>query len=347
VARCCFLLGFRWHGATNVALALLLCCTSAFAGNDASVSTAREIAKEGLSAYDAGRYAEADDKLSRALEVVGVPTLALYTARANVRLGKLVRASELYLLATRLDPKGPSESVQLQAQRDAAKERVELLPRIPRLTVNLEGEELDAVEVTIDEQTVPRALLGTAQFIDPGQRKLAAKRGDEQVFAEIELAEGEHKTTTLRFQPRKNGAGAPSAETKTLVSSPPNRRVTASVPVEPSMDRHKTQRTLGWVGVGLGSAGIVLGAFTGSLALGKRGQLHNSNDCSGDSCYTNKEGDVDSYNTMRTLSSVGFIAGGVLAAAGITLLLTAPKAESSIGMALLLAPGSASLVGKF
>jgi len=322
-----------------------LFCTSAFAGNEAAVSTAREIAKEGLSAYDAGRYAEANDKLSRALDVVGVPTLALYTARANAKLGKLVRASELYLLATRLSTKGPSESVQVQAQRDATKERADLLPRLPKLTVNLEGEDLDEVVVTIDEQVVPKALLGTAQFVDPGERKLAAKRGEELASADITLAEGEHKTTTLRFQARAKAVGVPSVptvETKTLVAAPPG----ISFPPAPR-DPYATQRTLGWVGIGLGGAGIVFGAVTGTLALSKRSSLRNDGSCVANSCYTDQSSGASSYNTMRTLSTVGFIAGGVFAAAGVTLLLTTPKTESGPSTALLLLPGSASLVGEF
>ncbi len=338
--------GFVLRSATRVLVAALLVCSTAVAGNEASVSTAREIAKEGLNAYDAGRYVEANEKLSRALEVVGVPTLALYTARANVKLGKLVRASELYLLATRLDPKGPSESVQVQAQRDAAKERAELLPRIPRLTVTLSGEDLDDVVITIDGQDVPRALLGTSQLADPGKRQIAAKRGDEQVSAEIELADGEHKQTTLRFLPREKSAakgGVPTVETKTASTKPIGPDV---APATGPSKSAKTQRMLGWTGIGLGSAGLVFGAVTGGLALSKRGTLRDAG-CSGNSCFANQQSDVDSYNTMRTLSTVGFIAGGVFAATGVTLLLTTPKSETGPATALVLLPNSASLVGRF
>ena len=87
MARLFLTKGTILRSATQLLLAALFVCSTAFAGSEASVSTAREIAKEGLNAYDAGRYAEANEKLSRALEVVGVPTLALYTARANVKLG--------------------------------------------------------------------------------------------------------------------------------------------------------------------------------------------------------------------------------------------------------------------
>jgi hypothetical protein len=329
-------------------LVVLLSCSTAVASNEAAVSTAREIAKEGLNAYDAGHYVEANEKLSRALEVVGVPTLALYTARANVKLGKFVRASELYLLATRLDPKGPSETVQMQAQHDATKERAELLPRIPRLTVTLEGDDLGDVEVTVDGQVVPKALLGTSQLTDPGHPKVAAKRGDEQVSAEVELAEGEHKQTTMRFLPREKSidqVGMPTVETKT--QGPSKSESAGTAPMSSSGQTHQTQRVLGWVGIGLGGVGLAFGAATGGLALSKRSSLRDGGGCSGNSCFASQQQEVDSYNLMRTLSTVGFIAGGVFAATGATLLLTTPKAEHGAATALVLAPNSASLVGRF
>ena len=41
-----------------------------------------------------------------------------------------------------------------------------------------------------------------------------------------------------------------------------------------------------------------------------------------------KQSDVDSYHLLGTLSTVGFVVGGVGAAAGVVLLLVQPKHES-------------------
>jgi hypothetical protein len=38
-----------------------------------------------------------------------------------------------------------------------------------------------------------------------------------------------------------------------------------------------------------------------------------------------RQGDVDSYSSLRSVSTVAIIAGGVLSAPGLTLLLTAPR----------------------
>ena len=41
------------------------------------------------------------------------------------------------------------------------------------------------------------------------------------------------------------------------------------------------------------------------------------------------QSDINDYNTLTTVSTVGFIAGGALAATGVVLWLTAPTASSS------------------
>jgi hypothetical protein len=50
---------------------------------------------------------------------------------------------------------------------------------------------------------------------------------------------------------------------------------------------------------------------------------------------------------MRTLSTVGLIAGGVSAAVGVTLLVWTPKRDGDTRAALWLGPGSVALKGTF
>jgi hypothetical protein len=319
-----------------------LVASNAYAQTDAAVSTAREIAKEGLNAYDAGHYDEANEKLSRALELVGVPTLALFTARANVKLGHLVRASELYLLATRLDPKGASESVQVQAQLDAEKERAELLPRIPRLTVALEGVVRDEVEVMLDGQAVPKALFGAAQLVDPGQHQVVAKRRNEEARGEVVLAEREHKTTKLAFSSTQTEGQATTKEAMVVTTT--GDSTAGVIPEKATSSKGSTQRILGWVGVGLGSAGLLVGASTGVWLLSERSRMDDEG-CSNNQCYTDQKSDVSSFNTLRTVSTVGLIAGTAFTAAGLTLLLSVPKEETTT--ALVIGPGFASVRGRF
>jgi hypothetical protein len=101
----------------------------------------------------------------------------------------------------------------------------------------------------------------------------------------------------------------------------------------------------------VGGAGLALGGITGILALGKRKSIDDSENCKDDQCYPAEQPLADSYNSLRTWSSVGFIAGGALAATGVVLLLAGPSAHASTGSgpsaALLISPTGAAVKGRF
>jgi hypothetical protein len=325
---------------------------AAFAGDKASLSTARELAKQGLQAYDAGRYEEAVEKLSKAYQVVHVPTLAVDEARALVKVGKLLAASELYLDATRIAKERSWQSSQEDAQRDAEKERVELLPRIPRLRINIKGAAPADVTVSIDGVAVPQALFDTEQLVDPGERQVEGLRGTEVVKQAVSVKESEHAQVTLIFATAGAGAAARVASVPSQPEKPGQSN--AAIPLtasSPPVDRKKgsSQALFGWVSVGVGGAGLVVGAVSGLMASSKRSSLLDSKTCSADGlhCSPAQASDVNAYNSLRTVSTVGFIAGGVLAAAGVTLLLTTPKQESQPRVGLWMSPSSAGVYGGF
>ena len=325
---------------------------AALAG-DRATSSARELAKQGLEAYDAGRYEEAAEKLGKAYEVVHVPTLAVNEARALVKLGRLVAASELYLEATRIQGEKSWQSTQFEAQKDAEKERAELLPRIPRLKVELKGAKASEVKLTLDGSEVPNALLDEEQVVDPGERRIEGARGSEVVKQSVTVKEKDHSVVTLQFKPQVSPAtpGAGSAPPKNNNESQ-NIAAISPLAAPQTIDRKQpsgAQNTLGWVTLSTGVAGLALGGVTGFLAMSKRSSLRDSNTCSADGlhCLPSQASDVNAYNSLRTVSSVGFIAGGVLAVTGITLVLTAPKRESKPRVGLWVGPSSAGVYGGF
>jgi len=340
-----------------------LLSSGALAGNSSVLSSARELAKQGLQAYDAGRYEEAADKLGKAYEVVHVPTLAVNQARALVKLGKLVAASELYLEAQRIPKDKSWQSTQTDAQRDAEKERTELLPRIPRLTVSIKGAGPSDVDVLIDGSALPAAMIGSEELQDPGTHKVQGSHGTELVVETITVKEGDHASVTLQFklvsasavQPgpkvpnQQNQAQPPPMAAPTPASAPLAAQTAPQpAPAAPS-NKGSTQKTIGWIGVGVGGAGLAAGAVTGFMAMSKRNSLNNDGLCSADlkHCAPAASSRVDSYNSFRTISTIGLYAGGVLAATGVTLLLTSPKQESGPTVGLWLSPSGAALTGGF
>jgi hypothetical protein len=309
--------------------------SAAVAVDKVVVATARELSEQGLAAYDAGRYEEAATKLLQAYGAIKLPTFARNAADALEKQGRLVAAAELYLEATRLEPNELwRDDTQQQAQRDAAKKREALLPRIARVNIMVEGAPTQDAVVTMDVLTVPRALLGTEMLADPGTRHVVAKWGPKTVEQTVNLADGARMHVTLRFEdaPAKVPGGTLESQDR-----------------ETQQPRHggHAWRNVGWVGVGVGTAGVVTGAITGLMAMNKRSQLKDAG-CSSTTCSDSKlQGKLDTYNSLRDVSAVSFIAGGVVAVAGVAILVWSSPSDTKASVGIQVGPRNLLLEGAF
>jgi hypothetical protein len=329
--------------------------------SDANRAAARDLGSQGVKAFQAGDYAAALAKLEKAYALVPAPSLRLWQARVLAKQGKLLAASEQYLAATRMELGSGDASVQQKAQEAAASERAELLPRIPGLTLELEGASAEELSVTIDGQPVAAALLGENMPVDPGERVIVAVRGAERLEVKVKPAESEHLHVPLRFTqgaavgpvPAPSAAAAvpvpaptEAAPAPKATAAPQSEASTVATPAAPS--KTPLTRTLGWIGVGVGGAGIVVGSVAGAVLLGRKGDFESGESCRDFKCAPTKSSDVDSFNTLRTVSGAGFIAGGVLLAAGVGLLLIPTSgAGDSASTALVIGPTGLSARGVF
>lgn len=100
------------------------------------------------------------------------------------------------------------------------------------------------------------------------------------------------------------------------------------------------------IAFGVAGIGLGVGAVTGGMTFGKVGDLESK--C-GDSkrCPLDQESTYDSAHTLATVSTVGFVIGGVAAAAGVTLLILRPGGQQDQQVAVTAAPGWISLRGRF
>ena len=353
-------------GCASFALAAILVWSgTAHATDDSAKGAARDLANEAKRDFDAGNFKEAGLKFQRAYDIAKVPTLAVWAARALVKQGRMVAASELYRQATRLAPNDLwVGNAQEQAQTDAGKELGALQPRIPKLRITVEGAEAKDVDLTVDNAKISTALLGIDIPADPGRRHIVVKKGTEVVERTVDLAEGERRETVLTFKlatpmlaqpaiPAEVPPVPPVALPKEASPMPtaaaaPTVAVTAVAPAateaQPTNSVGGSQRTWGWVVLGVGAAGLLTGAVTGIVVMSNSSLR---NDCPNGGCPASKSGSVDTYNLMRNVSTTGFIVGSVGAAVGVTLLLWTPKHESETRMALWLGPGSAGVKGAF
>ena len=141
--------------------------------DDATKAAARDLGKDGIALFEAGDFAGALEKLSRADALVRLPSTGLLVARALAKTGKLVEASEKYLAVTAIPPAGEENETQTRARATATQEREALAPRLPTLKVELDAELVGAT-VTLDGRPLPAALLGVKRPTNPGEHALAA-----------------------------------------------------------------------------------------------------------------------------------------------------------------------------
>jgi hypothetical protein len=353
----------KLHCAALVLATAMVWSATAHATDDSAKGAARELANEAKSDFDAGKFEEAGSKFQRAYEIAKVPTLAVWAARALVKRGKMVAASELYRQAVLLAPNDLwVGNAQQQAQADAEKELAELQPRIPKLRIQVEGAAANDVELTVDSTRISTAMFGIDLPTDPGKRHVVGKRVSDVVEQTVDLAEGDRKESVLKFntvapvfaQPTRteslplapSAAGPQETLPMPVAPVPAVGAVTAIPPREtqPTDSVGGPQRTWGWVALGVGAAGLLTGAVAGIVIMSNTSLR---NDCPHGACPSSKSGSVNTYNLLRNTSTAGFIVGGVGTAVGVTLLLWTPKHESEPRMALWLGPSSAGVKGAF
>ncbi|MBI4705825.1 MAG: tetratricopeptide repeat protein [Deltaproteobacteria bacterium] len=288
---------------------VLLWCGPAWAQpSESDVATARQLAQEAQQALDAKDYAAAADRFKRAESLYHAPTLLLGLARAYVGLGKYVAAREAYNKVVR-EKLGPDASKPFREAVEAARtEVVGLDAKIAWVTIEVEGPTDPAV--TLDAEAIPTASLGVRRAIDPGEHVVRAS-APGYVAREQKLAvdAGGSQQVKLTLQPDPN-ANRPAA-------------APVATPGPDTGGGGGTLRLLGFVSLGVGGAGLIAGAVTGALAMDKHSELESA--CSNGICSPDEEATLDGYHTLGTISTVGFVAGGVLAAGGLALVLFAPS----------------------
>ena len=351
MARRGFSLVSRFAGAACLLASLMAARPAAAEDVDpATRAAARALAYSGVEAYQRGDYAAAFERLDKALAALQAPSLALWSARALEKLGRLVEASERYRLVGRLDPAGGEEDVQRKAQQDAASELQALLPRIPSVLVVVEGGPGPQAAVTIDGTPVPPSLLGEKRPVNPGEHRIAAQRGPESAARKVTVREAEIARVVLELESvpapaveaRPSAPPAPGAQAgRSDIAAAEENRAPAAHSARPGSG----QRTAGWITAGIGGAALAVGAVTGLVALSKKSDFDSSPACSDNRCAPSEQANADSYNRLLDVSTAGFVAGGVLVAAGGVILLSAPKSAERVSFRL--GPGGVVVKGAF
>ncbi|HEY8091003.1 MAG TPA: hypothetical protein VIF09_24240 [Polyangiaceae bacterium] len=260
--------------------------------------------REGRKAMQVGDYPTACARFADSERLEPAPGTLLNLAECETHIGKLVSAHEHFGVAASGFPRG-------DVRRTVALSReAEIDKRVPRLILRLApSAPLDAI-VHEGESVLESTALGTPKLVDPGRVIVvvtAAGRVDRTYT--LTLKEGDQVEQALDAgEPAPAGAATPPS----VVSPPPT--LTALPPVEQAQSGGQFRRTLGFAVGGVGVAGLAVGALTGILALDRASTVKQH--CPNQACDPQGLDAASQGKWMAPTSTVSFIAGGVLVAAG-------------------------------
>ncbi len=310
-------------GAVVATLVGALAFASTALGGEPSAAdkdTSRNLFVEGMRLLGTGDFKGGERACGAAYALVHAPTSALCWARALEGVGQLVEARDVFLDAVRFPVEAQEPPVFAQARAAARAEADSVEKRIPSVTLVVAGPDPSAsLHLTIDGAEVPPEAARLRRMANPGRHAIkVAAPGFESSAVDFELREGEERQAEVTLRPATRGSSA-------LVAAPPLALVAGAV---------------GVVGLGVGIA-TGLGGASKHSALVSECQPNGS-------CPTTAQGDLDSFHSLRTVSTVAYVVGALGVAAGAVLWLTArPEPAASARTGLWFTPASVGVVRTF
>jgi hypothetical protein len=312
------------RGASGAVLAAALCLGAAPCFADARAD-AQALLAEGNRAAAARDWSTALSRFEAAYRIFPSAKILLNQGtmlRALGRNADAANAYQSYLESSEADPRKKAEAEELLRDLDT---------RVARLRVELGA----PAAVRIDGRAVGDGTTVSLR-VEPGDHVLIAQpRTGAAVERRFSARAGEMHTLELAAPPPPAPASSARAPGDAQAA-------------DRDQDPRSTQRLLGFIGIGAGAAGAVAGSVLGVIAANKDSEA--SGYCVGDGTRCSPEGTAlgEDARSLALGSTLCFIGAGVLAAGGLTLLLTAPGKESaSARTELRIAPAGASLRGRF
>lgn len=312
------------HRILLITASLLLATPSAFAQpseEKVDVETSRkaiQIGKQALAKFEEGAHDEAYDLFAQADQLVHSPTFTLYMARCRRKAGKLKEALELYeQVAQETLPESAPDP--WKAAQTTAKSEAEVVSReMPRIRIRVRAGELSVAQLDgapVDASAPIPANPGAYTLI------LRSKEGETK-RREITLEPGREVVIEVDFAPPSPD---PPPRPVPIPLPPPKL-----VPVPPAPETEATP--LYWPGglaLGVGGAGLIAGTVLGGLAMARASDFQND-ECDGNSCYADSEDDAADILQLAHGATGALVAGGVLSAVGVVLLIVPPTDEGTV-----------------
>ena len=205
-------------------------------------------------------------------------------------------------------------------EQDARARATKLLPALAHITIDASAvQTVSGLEIARDGTSVGAAQWGLSIPIDPGPHTIIARaNGKKEWSSKITIAAQETKRVAV-----------PMLEDAPVAVVPPNGDTATSGQDGAPQSDGKSQRTLGLALAGVGVVSLGVGVVFTFISKGEESKA-NDGDCNSSSNICKTQNGVDMRHTAiveGNISTVGFIAGLILAGGGITLWATAPKAH--------------------
>jgi hypothetical protein len=274
--------------------------------------------QEGRRAAQAHDWALACRKFQESHDREPAPGTLLNLADCEEKQGRFVEALAHFEAASRL--------FKDERSTFAVKRATAVGLRTPRLTLSLRSAPPRTV-VERDGMTVDAESLGSPVAMDPGEHTIIVRsRGRSDVRTTVRLSEGERREIELAAGlPIVTGDTTPPAPLPTPEHAPPRSQApekpaTNDAPTSPLRSASIASLVVAGVGVGLGIVG-------GIVTLSAKSTVDSN--CSAAGCNGTGLSAESRGSTWSTISTAGFIAGGVGLASGVAFWLAQPKAASA------------------
>jgi hypothetical protein len=293
--------------------------------------TARSLGAQGMQALDSHDYAAAERACGGAYTLVKAPTVATCWARALEGLGRLLEARDVFVEVTHL-PMKPDEPAVFTSARDAARTEAEALARrIPTVTLVISGlPETTPLRVALDGASVRSETARLPRKLNPGSHAISISApGFEPATTQVTIGEGEDRRVEVLLHPssERTGPEPVTPRSGTGSGSPPVVAIVAG---------------------GVGVLGLIVGVSAGVAASSKHSTLSGECDTASGTCPPSAGGDLGTFHSLRSVSTVGYVVGALGVVAGGVLFFAMPTSkESPVSTGLYVGPASCGLAGTF
>ncbi|MEJ7730629.1 MAG: hypothetical protein WKG00_15585 [Polyangiaceae bacterium] len=203
-------------------------------------------------------------------------------------------------------------------------------PRLSYLKIDILGDRRPGMVVKRDGTVIGDGALGVPIAVDPGEHIIEASAPGHATWRTTvtigAAAEKKDVEVPLLEQAPPGAEPAPTASTEPAPGAAPSASSTVEPPPIVPAGGSSTLRTLGFVGVGVGLAGIAVGTVFGVLTLGEASDAEGDPSlCPQKRCSQDGLDKIDAAETKALVSTLGLAVGGAAAVAGVVMLVVSGK----------------------